>query len=435
MKTPSLRLVLKEEWVPRVPEVLSALVHRTLGDIVRSVVFLYEASFFHSDYSPEDAALARRARAVMPEPAECCPWVARIVLDHTLLMQMDMTPLDVACHVQRNAPLYAIASDEDAPEYLLRLRPTALLPGSQGASACSPEDRAALCAAAEALVLKACRDTTLRGLRSLSAAALVEETMQELDERGDVRSKSVVVLETQGGGLARAMSLGMFQARLCSSNDVHNVFHVLGVEAACAVLFEQIKQTLQFDGSYTNERHLALLCSFCTSQGSLLPISRHGINRSADSGALSRASFEEVSDQLLEAAAYGDVESTNAFTPERRALGRSPAIMVGQRASNVGTGICYTLSSLPEQDAECTSDDDVVFTTVEADIQMLSYQQEATRTEAPYSDAAAGLGLPAALRHSYITSLPSQIKGYAPSSPKVLVSGKKRPYEPSSPRS
>ena len=178
-------------------------------------------------------------------------------------------------------------------------------------------------------------------------------------------------------------------------------------------------------GSYTNERHLLLLCSFCAANSTLLPISRHGINRMADSGALSRASFEEVTDQLLEAAAYGDTDYTTAF---------SPAIMVGQRACSVGTGICYTLPSHAEDDVAEDSEDEVVFTCVDADIQMLSYQQDIMRVEAPYSDANVGIGLPAALQHSFITALPNTIKPYAPSSPKSLLTGKKRPYQPSSPR-
>ena len=71
-----------------------------------------------------------------------------------------------------------------------------------------------------------------------------------------------------------------------------------------------------------------LLCNFCTNMGGLLPISRHGINRSADSGALSRASFEEVTDQLFEAALNNDVDYTTSF---------SPAIMVGQRQLKANT--------------------------------------------------------------------------------------------------
>ena len=45
-----------------------------------------------------------------------------------------------------------------------------------------------------------------------------------------------------------------------------------------------------------------------TAGSGLLPISRHDINRLQDTGALARASFEEVADQIFEAAAYGDVD-------------------------------------------------------------------------------------------------------------------------------
>jgi hypothetical protein len=226
-------------------------------------------------------------------------------------------------------------------------------------------------------------------------------------------------LETQGGCLPAALSLGLFRAELCSSNDIHLVHRVLGIEAAVAVLFDQIRQTLTFDGSYTNERHLMLLCSFCASQSTLLPISRHGINRSADSGVLSRASFEEVSDQLLEAALYGDSEHTGAF---------SPAIMVGQRAINIGTGICYAARDEPER-LEAASDDEVIFTMVDADVHTLtSYSDQTLRTEAPYSGAS--LGLPAVLRCSFVGELNVE---YAPSSPKTLMVGRKRPGEPPPP--
>jgi len=425
MKTPSMRLILKDSWKGRANQLKEALVHRTLGDVVSSVDFVHEPSFFESAVSQADSEVARRVQAVMEEPAEVCPWVGRIVLDAPLLLRTGLTPGDVACRVAAAFPLHVAASDESDEVYLLRLRPILMTPGSTQHPAGSLEEGVALRASTEALVLRACRETVLHGIRGISSVTAGMEHLHALDGQGDFQSEQVAVLETQGGSLASVLAMDAFRAELCTSNDVHNVYHVLGVEAAATVLFEQIKQTLQFDGSYTNERHLMLLCSFCTHAGSLLPISRHGINRSADAGALSRASFEEVTDQLLEAATYGDSDHTAAF---------SPAIMVGQRAPNVGTGICYAMSSIPEESVASSSEDEVVFTAVDADIEMLSYQQDVARIEAPYSDAAAGIGLPAALQHSFIAALPNPVKPYAPSSPKNLLSGKKRPYEPSSPR-
>ena len=226
--------------------------------------------------------------------------------------------------------------------------------------------------------------------------------------------------------MSQVMCLPEVDASLCISNDVHDVCLTLGIEAAAAVLFDQIKQTLQFDGSYTNERHLMLLCNFCTASAVLMPVSRHGINRSSETGALSRASFEEVTDQLIEAATYGDSDFTCAF---------SPAVMVGQRAPNVGTGICYPvatgMSTIDEQQSD--SEEEIIFTSIDADVEMLTYQHASLGIEKPYSDCDPTGSLPAALHHSYVTPIPTL--SYTPSSPKNRIAGRKRFYEPSSPRS
>ena len=419
MKTPSLRLVLKPEWAHMAQRLKTLLVHITLGDVMNNLAFIKEPSFFESSHSELDATVARRVRDVMEAPPQVCPWVGRIELDPSLLLQTEMTPADVACAVVRRLPLYVAASQESDEAYILRLRPMLLVPGSTAHPTDSNEERLALRVATEALVLRACREIVLHGIKGVCGITVSKETLRTMEPSGDYKTEPVVILETQGGSLPAALSLGIFRSELCTSNDVHCVHRVLGIEAAVAMLFDQIRQTLTFDGSYTNERHLMLLCSFCTSQSTLLPISRHGINRSADSGVLSRASFEEVSDQLLEAAVYGDSEHTGAF---------SPAIMVGQRAINVGTGICYIVPGGDVDQSAALSDDEVVFTTVDADVHMLTYNDQVLRTEVPYAHSGAGLGLPAVLQRSFMSEL--NVKDYAPSSPKALMTSKKRAPEP-----
>ena len=83
---------------------------------------------------------------------------------------------------------------------------------------------------------------------------------------------------------------------------------------------------IEFDGSYVNYRHLAILCDVMTYRGHLMAITRHGINRQ-DTGPLMRCSFEETVDILLDAACFG----------ERDGLEVSENIMLGQLAP-VGTG-------------------------------------------------------------------------------------------------
>ena len=77
------------------------------------------------------------------------------------------------------------------------------------------------------------------------------------------------------------------------SNDICEIFRVLGIEAVRKAVEKELNAVISFDGSYVNYRHLALLCDIMTCKGHLMAITRHGVNRQ-DLGALMRCSFEET---------------------------------------------------------------------------------------------------------------------------------------------
>ena len=72
-------------------------------------------------------------------------------------------------------------------------------------------------------------------------------------------------------------------------------------------LLVELRSVIEFDGSYVNYRHLAILCDVMTYRGHLLAVTRHGINR-VESGALMRCSFEETVDILMEASVYAETD-------------------------------------------------------------------------------------------------------------------------------
>lgn len=72
------------------------------------------------------------------------------------------------------------------------------------------------------------------------------------------------------------------------SNDICEIFQVLGIEAVRKSVEKEMNAVLQFYGLYVNYRHLALLCDVMTAKGHLMAITRHGINRQ-DTGALMRS--------------------------------------------------------------------------------------------------------------------------------------------------
>ncbi len=61
---------------------------------------------------------------------------------------------------------------------------------------------------------------------------------------------------------------------------------------------QEIRGVIEFDGSYVNYRHLAILCDTMTCRGHFMAITRHGINRT-DHGPLQQCSFEETVDILF----------------------------------------------------------------------------------------------------------------------------------------
>ena len=71
----------------------------------------------------------------------------------------------------------------------------------------------------------------------------------------------------------------MWITRRVFSNDILEIYQVLGVEATRQTIMREMRKVIESDGSYVNYRHLAMLCDVMTSRGHLMGITRHGINR------------------------------------------------------------------------------------------------------------------------------------------------------------
>lgn len=135
------------------------------------------------------------------------------------------------------------------------------------------------------------------------------------------------VLETDGSSLSQILQNKQFDFSKCITNDISEVLEILGIEAARTILYQEIKKVLEFDGTYINSRHFTTLVDTMTNKGSLMSITRHGINRS-DNGPLMKCSFEETVDVLSDAAMFSEPDFLKGVTEN---------ITVGKLA-NIGTG-------------------------------------------------------------------------------------------------
>lgn len=171
---------------------------------------------------------------------------------------------------------------------------------------------------------------SLRGVKGINRVFLTKADQVAILSDGSIVSNEETkewVLETDGVNLKTVMCIDGVDFTRTYSNSCVEIFNVLGIEAARAAIMKELRSVIEFDGSYVNFRHLALLCDLMTQRGSLMAITRHGINR-ADTGALMRCSFEETVEILMEAAAVGEKDDCHGIAEN---------VMFGQMAP-MGTG-------------------------------------------------------------------------------------------------
>ena len=145
-------------------------------------------------------------------------------------------------------------------------------------------------------------------------------------ENTDDEDAKYFTLETDGTNLRDVLGSKYVDSGKTISNDVHEIYQLLGIEAARQALFNEIDDIFKEAGN-VNQRHISLLVDTMTCRGALLSIDRHGINRS-DIGPLAKCSFEETSDILIKSGVFGDFD---------RMQGVAANVLVGQ-IPKCGTG-------------------------------------------------------------------------------------------------
>ena len=135
------------------------------------------------------------------------------------------------------------------------------------------------------------------------------------------------VLETDGTNLAKIFEVEEIDFRRTISNDINEIYKVLGIEAVRKSLVQELRNVLKPYGIYVNYRHISILCDLMTQKGFLTSITRHGLNRS-EYGPIRKASFEETVEILLEAGIFSEKDELK---------GISENILLG-KLTQVGTG-------------------------------------------------------------------------------------------------
>ena len=329
IKTPRLEIYLEPEYrrsMDMARKIYASIEHTTLKKLAAVTEIVYDPDPVNSIIEEDREIMQMYAEMEEDDMSRYSPWVLRILLNFQKKMAKQI-PMESICSKimeEFQGDLKCWHSDDNAENLIILVRIVA-----EDKDDMDIENRIEEDIFLRRIEHNILNDIVLCGIKGISRVFISEAKLTGIDPVTDVlrAENPEYFLETDGTNLVEILShLGVDSYRTYS-NCSSEIYSVLGIEAARAALLKEMRKVIEFDGSYVNYRHLALLIDIMTTRGYLMAISRHGINRT-EVGALARSSFEETVELLLEAAGSGEVDNCR---------GVSESVMLGQ-VPHLGTG-------------------------------------------------------------------------------------------------
>ena len=165
------------------------------------------------------------------------------------------------------------------------------------------------------VVIRACGESIICGIQALEKVSIRKElTSQEW------------VVDTKGSDLQSLLGKPFIDSQRTTTNVIWEIYHTLGIEAARAMLIEELTSIISFDGTYVDPRHISLLIDSMTYRGTITPVNRYGISRNV--GPIAKGLFERTVDNYAYSATFTEHDSLS---------GLSASVMFGT-LSRHGTG-------------------------------------------------------------------------------------------------
>jgi DNA-directed RNA polymerase II subunit RPB1 len=330
-KTPSTTIFLEGDYsqeMHKAKEVQVSIEYTTLKKVTDRTEIWYDPDVENTVIEDDqDTVFAYYSLMVGEDFSRFSPWVLRIVLDRRMLLDKEIKPQLIVSKLKeefRN-DMDIFSSDENAAVPIIRCRIVRDEASKDNDESLEMDEEDTFLRRLESHILNS---IPLRGIENIARVFMVERKNVRIKDNGEYEQFNEWVLETDGINLRHVMTVDHVDAKRTYSNSVVEIMETLGIEAARGGLLRELRNVIEFDGSYVNYRHLAMLCDVMTQKGYLMAITRHGINR-AETGALMRSTFEETVEILLEAASAGELDDCKGVA-ENLILGQMAPLGTGE---------------------------------------------------------------------------------------------------------
>jgi DNA-directed RNA polymerase II subunit RPB1 len=329
IKNPSLSIYLKEEdetQKDKARSIMYMLEHTRLEEVVKSIDIYFDPDDLNT-LIEEDVELIKQYKSFENMVSECnevslqndenekSKWIIRMVMDPEVMLEKNITMDDVNFTLNNcyENQINCIYSDYNSEKLIFRIRMNEVIKnsntrGGQKKTKVNPLDQSD-----QIYILKNFQDqllqnVVLRGIKKINKVILRKILDNVVENNGVYQKKEIWVLDTIGTNLLDVLGLDFIDNKRTISNDIIEIYNVLGIEAARQAIYNELVEVVEFDGTYINYHNYSVLVDRMTFTSKLISIFRHGINND-NIGPIAKASFEETPEMFLKAARHAELDT------------------------------------------------------------------------------------------------------------------------------
>jgi len=243
-------------------------------------------------------------------------WILRMELDPSVMLKKNITMDDINFTLKNSYgdTITCIYSDYNSDKLIFRIRMNTIIKVAKNPQLSNIKNKQikSLDQTDEIYFIKnfknqLLKNIVLRGVKKINKVLLRKLKDNKEESAGIFVKKEIWVLDTIGTNLLEVLGLNYINQNKTFSNDIVETFNVLGIEAARQTIYNELSEVLEFDGTYINYHHMALLVDRMTYASNIISVFRHGINND-DIGPIAKTSFEETNGQFLKAAIHAELD-------------------------------------------------------------------------------------------------------------------------------
>jgi DNA-directed RNA polymerase II subunit RPB1 len=334
IKNPSLSIYLKkddETQKDKARSIMYMLEHTQLEEIVKSVEICFDPDDLNTLIN-DDKDTIEQYREFEKMVDECnelslsndenekSKWIIRMIMDPEVMLEKNITMDDVNFTLNNcyENQINCVYSDYNADKLVFRIRMNEVIKnssnrGGQKKTKVNPLDQSDQIYILKNFQEQLLQNVVLRGIKGIDKVILRKIKDNMVENNGVYKKQDIWVLDTIGTNLLDVLGLDYIDKNRTFSNDIVEIYNVLGIEAARQAIYNELVDVIEFDGTYINYHNFSVLVDRMTFTHKMISIFRHGINND-NIGPIAKASFEETPEMFLKAARHGELDTLRGIS-------------------------------------------------------------------------------------------------------------------------